>query len=190
MIRDGFKEIEMLGRHLDDIISELLEARLREQNVYCIFNGYILYSDTISEDDAYLAIYDCTKEEKEEQDRIKADLRKKYIAKNKRENKAHEAKIPQLTKEYIEKAKEILDPQYMASWIECVPIRLKDLYKGMELQATLDLVKLLNNDRPFDEVKEALRNQSHSGMSEYLVKLMLIEFCNRGNQFRDYLEGE
>ena len=89
-------------------------------------------------------------------------------------------------KEWIEKGKEILDEKYHETWAKCVPVRLSDLYEGMELGATLDIVKELNAGYELKTVKKIIEGQGHSGMSFDLVCLMVKAFCDRGSEFVSY----
>jgi hypothetical protein len=93
-----------------------------------------------------------------------------------------------MTQIWIEKGNQILDEKYRELWAKCVPIRLGDLYKGMELQMCLDIVLELNNGCSLDEAKSIIENQSHSGMSFSLVCSMIKSFCNRGEEFVNYLK--
>lgn len=95
--------------------------------------------------------------------------------------------IPELIKEWIEKGNVILDKKYHEKWAECVPIRLNDLYQGMELGATLDIVKELNSGCTLDIAKGIIDGQGHSGMSFRLVCSMVKSFCDRGTEFVSYV---
>ena len=105
--------------------------------------------------------------------------------KNNKMNKYKEA-IPELTKEWIEKGNTILDEKYRELWAKCVPIRLGDLYQGMELGNCLEIVEQLNNGKTVEEVKPLIENQGHSGMSFSLVCSMVKSFCDRGEEFVNY----
>lgn len=102
------------------------------------------------------------------------------------EEKRHKEAIPELTKEWVEKGKAILDEKYLETWNKCVPIRLGDLYRGMELGATLDIVKELNAGCELQKAKEIIESQGHSGMSFGLVCSMVKSFCDRGQEFVNY----
>jgi hypothetical protein len=91
-----------------------------------------------------------------------------------------------LTKEWIEKGNAILDEKYHETWAKCVPIRLSDLYQGMELGNCLEIVEQLNNGKTVEEVKPLIENQGHSGMSFGLVCSMIKSFCDRGEEFVNY----
>ena len=106
----------------------------------------------------------------------------------KRKRAEHEAKIPELTKEWIDKGHKILDEQYWSEWDRCVPIRLNDLYKGMELGACLDIIETLNNNCSLDNAKTVIESQGHSVMSFGLVCAMVKSFCNRGEEFVNYVK--
>jgi len=163
-------------------IAEAIEELKKYKDlVYLEFNGQKLYSDTDDINSAYLKVTGKTKEEVEEAQRLSNE---KYEA----EKRQHEEAIPELTKEWIEKGKQILDEQYHKDWIKCVPIRLEDLYRGMELGMCLDIVRELNDGCSLDRAKEIIESQGHSGMSFGLVCSMIRSFCDRGLEFVNYVK--
>ena len=89
-------------------------------------------------------------------------------------------------KVWIEEGKEVLSKDKWDVWEEIVPIRLKDLYRGMELRCCLDIVKVLNNGT-LEEAKILIEKQNHSGMSFGLVCSMVREFSPRGIEFVDFV---
>lgn len=99
----------------------------------------------------------------------------------------HKEAIPELTKEWIKKGNIILAKKYHELWAKCVPVRLSDLYQGMELGMCLDIVKELNKKCSFDEAKVIIESQDHSGMSFGLVCSMVATFCDRGRKFVEYV---
>lgn len=107
----------------------------------------------------------------------------------KEEERKHKEAIPELTKEWIEKGKTTLDEKYHETWERCVPIRLGDLYRGMELGATLDIVKELNAGCELEVAKNIIEGQGHSGMSFGLVCSMVKSFCDRGKEFFNYVRS-
>ena len=169
------------GCTLDLAVMELLEYKERGELVCGDFNGHTLYSDTVTMDGAYLEVTGVTKEEF---DRHQEEDRQRWM----RDEEEHKARIPELTREWITKGHEILDEKYWEKWDECVPIRLDDLYKGMELGDCLDIVKALNDGCDLDTAKKIIHNQDHSGMSFGLVRAMVQAFCDRGNEFADYVK--
>jgi hypothetical protein len=164
---------------LGDISSAINELKRNKDLVCGSFNGQMLYSDIDDIDTAYKKIIGKTKaefdaERKAENDRYKEEERK------------HKEAIPELTKEWIEKGKAILAEKYHETWIECVPIRLGDLYRGMELSNCLTIVKELNAGCELATAKTIIEEQGHSGMSFGLVCSMVKSFCDRGAEFASY----
>ena len=177
------RKIEFGFGNIESAIKELTRYKERGELVYGEFNGQKLYSDTDDLDSAYKKITGKTKAEFDEAERIRNE---EYKA----EEKRHKEAIPELTKEWIEKGKAILDEKYHELWIKCVPIRLSDLYRGMELGATLDIVKELNAGCDIQKAKEIIESQGHSGMSFGLVCSMVKSFCDRGSEFVGYARSE
>lgn len=159
-----------------DLDSAVKELKSHNELVYGEFNGQKLYSDIDDLDSAYKKVTGKTKAEFDE-------LERKRDEEYQLELKKHKESIPELTKEWIEKGKAILDKKYHDNWYQIVPIRLRDLYMGMELKATLDIVKKLNSGCALEEAKAIIDGQGHSGMSFSLVCLMVEAFCDRGAEF-------
>lgn len=177
-----YKKIELeCGGNIESAIKLLNEHKAKNELVFINFNGYELYSDIDDLDSAYVKVTGKTKEQFDEYQRLRYD---KY----EEEKRKREESIPELTKKWINKGNEILDKEYHELWNKCVPIRLSDLYRGMELGACLDIVKELNNNCSFDEAKDIINNQGHSGMSYSLVSSMVKAFCKRGNEFINYIK--
>lgn len=81
------------------------------------------------------------------------------------------------------KGKNILDTEFIEEWYKIVPIRASDLYHGMELDASLEIIKALNDGKPFEKAIEIIEGQDHSGMSYSLVCAMVEKFSKRGASF-------
>lgn len=179
---NNYREIEFLGGcSIEDAVLELLEHKGRGELVCGSFNGHMLYSDKVTVDGAYMEILGMTKAEHERKQR---EWRENYD----RELKEHEAQIPTLTEKWIEEGHKVLDEKYWTKWDECVPIRLGDLYRGMELKCCLDIVKPLNDGCSLSEAKSIIEDQNHSGMSFSLVRAMVNAFCDRGKEFAEYVD--
>lgn len=173
----NYREIEFLaGQSLETAIKELKEHK----DLVCgSFNGQMLYSDIDDLDSAFKKVTGRTKSE------FDAECEKEHLEYEERKRKHKEA-IPELTKEWIEKGNAILAEKYRETWAKCVPIRLSDLYEGMELGATLDIVKELNAGCKLETAKDIIDGQGHSGMSFGLVCSMVGSFCDRGSEFAIY----
>ena len=173
------RKIEFGFGNIESAVKELSQYKERGELVYGEFNGQKLYSDTDDLDSAYKKVTGLTKSEFDEAERKRNE---EYEA----EKRKHEESIPELTKEWIEKGNNILDKKYHETWAKCVPIRLSDLYRGMELGATLDIVKELNAGCELQKAKDIIEGQGHSGMSFGLVCSMVKSFCDRGSEFVRY----
>jgi len=177
----NYRKIEFgAGDSIERAMQDLARFKERGELVYGEFNGQKLYSDIDDVDTAYKKITG----------KIKAEFDAERKAENdryKEEQQKHKDSMPELTKEWIEKGNAILDEKYHEKWAKCVPIRLDDLYQGMELGATLDIVKELNAGCELDVAKGIIEGQGHSGMSFGLVCSMVKSFCDRGTEFVSYV---
>lgn len=169
------------GSDVEEAVNKLLKYKDKGILACGNFNHVTLYSDTVTMDDAYIEIVGETKAELDKKQR---EWRENY----EKEKREHQERIPELSKMWIKKGKEILTEDKLEYWNKIVPIRLGDLYEGMELGCCLDIVKILNNNGTFDEAKQEIENQGHSGMSHGLVCSMVKEFCVRGSKFVDYIQ--
>lgn len=149
---------------------------------FCEFNGkQLLSTDTI--DEAYEKVVGKTKAEF---DKEQEEWHNNY----ERELAEHKAKIPQLTEEYRKKARGLILDEALYFWDKIVPIRLDDIYRGIELQHTLDLCAIMRDESlTYDErLKKAYKcfmDEGHSGMSANLVASMLRKFCSNGEDLAD-----
>lgn len=162
------------GESIESAVRTLNKYKLKGVLVCGTFNGATLYSDVDDLNSAYKKITGKTKDEFD-----------KYLQE---EDRRHKEAIPSLTKEWIEKGNEILDKEYHEKWAKCVPIRLGDLYRGMELGACLDIVRELNNGCDLSVAKSIIDEQGHSGMSYGLVCSMVRSFSKRGDEFINFVK--
>lgn len=174
-----YEEIEFDGGV--NIESAIEELKKYTYPVCGLFNGKMLYSDVDDVNSAYVKITGKTKAESDAE-------QQKWHDEYKRKQKEHEENIPKLTEEWIDKGKLILNEKYIDLWIKCVPIRLSDLYHGMELGACLEIVEQLNAGCELETAREIIEKQGHSGMSFNLVRSMVKSFCDRGNEFADFVK--
>ena len=175
-----YRKIEFgVGDSIERAMKDLARFKKRGELVYGEFNGHKLYSDVDDLDSAFKKVTDMTKAE------FDAEREKEHFEYGERKRKHKEA-IPELTKEWVEKGNEILAEKYHETWAKCVPIRLSGLYEGMELGATLEIVKELNAGCELEVAKGIIEGQGHSGMSFGLVCSMVKSFCDRGSEFASY----
>lgn len=175
-----YQETEFsVGWGIENAVEHLLMFKKAGILMCGSFNGRMLYSDTVTMDSAYLEI---TGKTKQEFDKAQEERRETYI----REEKEFQDHIPQLCKDFMLRGREVLTEDKWKYWDEIVPIRLKDLYHGMELGNTLDIILSLN-EGDFDKAKEKFNEQGHSGMSASLVFVMVEEFSDKGKEFRKFM---
>lgn len=178
------KEIEF---YAGDTIDTAWKKLLRESadcgdTCFGMFNDKEIRStDTL--DEAYVKVLGKTKAEFD-------DAVKKEREEYERKKKEHEDNIPNLVPEYCEKARGVILEDQYEFWDKIVPIRLRDLYRGMELDATLDLCKIMRDesvgyDERIRKAYDTFMGQGHSGMSASLVASMLKAFCPDGEDLAD-----
>ncbi|WP_226035686.1 hypothetical protein [Aquibacillus saliphilus] len=166
------------GSTIEGAVRELLTYKENGYLAFGEFNGFKLYSDTVTVDGAYKEIIGKTKSEF---DKSQQEWRERMD----REDEKHKESIPELSKEWMRKGRRILSEDKWEYWDKIVPVRLGDLYHGMELGNCLDLVETLKTGT-LDDAKEKIENQGHSGMSFGLVCSMVREFSDRGTEFVEY----
>lgn len=177
-------EVEFLpGSTIDDNMSEMKQMALEYDAVItCSFNGKMLNS-TMSIDEAYeLVTGRSEKEFEDDMERYKGEIKKA--------EEKHRAEIPFKTEQMRLEARGIIREEKLSKWDEIVPIRLDDLYHGMELGFTLTLVKMLDIDNgSLKEAEKEFYRQGHSGTSAHLMFAMMNEFCIRGQEFVEHLKN-
>ena len=179
------KEVKLFGGTIDSCLRNLREMAAAEKSgevLKAVFNDTYLLS-TDSDDDAYLRI---TGKTKAEFDKQISKIREEWKA----ARKAHEARIPELTEHYRKAARGVIIESELEHWNEVVPIRLSDIYRGMELNQVLDCSRVMQDDTLSREerLRKAYKifdDAGHSGMSAWLTMAMLRRFCPDGNELAD-----
>lgn len=133
------------------------------------FNGHKLTSED-SVDDAYLRITGLTKEQSDAEDKR---LQEEY---DKREQEWKDS-MPSRIEPCRQMARGIIREDQYDFWDEIVPIRLGDMYHGMELDACLEILKEWNESKSFFKCHQLLLEQGHSGWSHGLVLKMVQKFA-------------
>lgn len=179
------KKVKIYGGTIDSCLKELRKMAAAEKSGEVLkadFNDkYLLSTDT--DDDAYQRLLGMTKAEHEEKMR-------KWREEREAAQKAYEARVPELTERYRKEARGIIIESELEYWDKIVPIRLGDLYRGMELQQVLDCAKVMRDETLSreDRLRKAYRifnDAGHSGMSAALTMAMLRRFSPDGNELAD-----
>lgn len=153
--------------------------------VFGVFNGVeILHTDTPDE----LSVKVTGKTVSEREAAMKA-----WQDEYNRKEREHKARIPELIEHYKEKARGIIPEDKLELWDEIVPIRLRDLYHGMELDEWLKMVSALNEseltkEERFQLAKDIFEDAGHSGMSGSLVLSGMREFHPDGIEFVKFMK--
>lgn len=167
------------GVDLKTVVEDLLKYREEGKLVYTVFNTHKLYSDTVELESAYKQVTGKTYTEFKE-------MLERTIEENKERRRKYEEEMPKLIEYYQKRGKEVLDEKYIEEWNRVVPIRLDDLYEGMELKNSLEIIEMLNSGCTEKEAKDKMYEQGHSGMSYRLTLAIIDNFCDRGNDFKEY----
>lgn len=171
------------GENIESAMSMLYKEADKTHQVCCgKFNCETLLS-TDSIDDAYKKVTGKTKAEHDEYER-------KWREEYERREAEHKAKIPALTEEYKQKARGLVLDSELEYWDKIVPIRLGDLYHGMELGQTLDICAIMRDEKlTYDErLHKAYKlfiDSGHSGCSANLTANMIKRFCPDGADVAD-----
>ena len=176
----NYREVEFdCGINIKSAMEYLYRISATDNYKYCgSFNGHTLNSD-MTLDEAYT---ECLGMSYKDWIRYQEHQRKELIEKEEK----HKKEIPELTDYYIEEGHKVLSEDKWKLWDECVPIRLNDLYEGMELGCCLDIIKRIEEESIAAGI-ETMKNQGHSGMSWGLMKSMIKTFCDCGDEFLEQL---
>lgn len=182
-LKKQYKEIQLPAlRYLSQAIEYVrtINPNIIGTNlVYAMFNGHPIYSDNLDVDEIYSRVCNNTGNKQKE---IELDYEKA--------EKEFQKKIPTLAKKYNALAKGVIADDKLDQWYEIVPVRLRDLYHGMELDATLEIIKELNkatdSNNHFAEAKNIFDKQDHSSLSYGLMCAMLNMFAPNGVEFVKY----
>lgn len=108
-----YKHLNFIGYDIESTVENLLKAKEKGELISTDFNGCALYSDTVTLDSAYKEI---TGKTKAEFDKANQEWRDEYN----RKEEEHKTKIPELSREWMEKGREVLKPEKWALWDKCV----------------------------------------------------------------------
>lgn len=95
------------------------------------------------------------------------------------EEAAYRESIPEATEKWIKWGEENLKPEVLDMWKECVPIRLDDLYHGMELDCFQKVFAAYQEDKSIENIRKVLDDQNHSGMSYGLMCSLIYSFLDK-----------
>lgn len=178
------KKIEFYaGCSIDKAYETLLnEAKTCGEGCFGTFNGKEIRS-TETLDEVYTKL---TGKTKAEFDQAQKEWKENYD----RELAEHEEKIPENTEKYRQEARGLVLDSELEYWDKIVPIRLGDLYRGMELRNTLDICRIMRDEsvkypKRLKMAYKVFMDEGHSCMSANLTASMIKRFCPHGEDVAD-----
>lgn len=177
---NGYLELHFVcGTTIEEAVNELLQHKESGQLAYGDFNGRLLYSDTVTLDSAYQEITGQTK--------LEFDMeRQKEKDEYEKNRNIFLENLNKSIMKWKKKGYEILTEDKWPIWDNIVCVRAKDIYEGMELDASLDIIKILK-DSSFEKANEKLDSQGHSGMSYAIVCSIIKDCADNGKEFIKFL---
>lgn len=145
------------------------------------FNGKVLASD-MTLDECYMKVTGKTKAE------FDAET-KRQVEEYERKEREHKEHIPAIVEKYKEEAKGLIKEEEWDYFLKVLPIRVGDLYHGIEIQNMLEIINVLKENKDderkaLDAAGKVFDEQGHSGMSAGLVAQLVRKFSPWfGNEF-------
>lgn len=85
---------------------------------------------------------------------------------------------------WIEEGQSLVLPEKRKAWKKYVVKSYKDkTYHGVEIDRALEIMQALEDGASIEQAKAILGSQGHSGLSEVIVRNLLVEFSSRGPEF-------
>lgn len=167
----------------DKAVHLLLLKKEEGESCFINFNWKKIYSiDTNSLDDAYLQYYWKTKVQVE-MEREKAH--QEYEAREKRKELEAIDKIPW----WIEEGKKYIDDPKWWDWEKYVNSSDRKWYHGMDVDSTLELLKMIDNWESWEDIQKAFDDQGHSGSSYSVVRNCVVYFSKKWQEANKKLWG-
>ena len=107
-----------------------------------------------------------------------------------KERKAAEEKAKERIPSWIERGQALIFPERYEKWEQCVQDSVKHLYYGMDLDAALEIMEVLDKGASIEEAKKILDDQNHSGMSDEIVRSIIFHFSSKGPEFWEATSSE
>lgn len=175
----------------DETIQSFLHYVNDGENCYCKLNWKKVYSiDLINmskkqgcdlEEAFYLVFYWKTKIEQEKE-------RAKYEQERKLERKQKEMEAIEKIPWWIEEGKKYVDESKREDWENYVKSSARDMYHWMDIDDTLELLKLIDAWESWDKVQKAFDAQDHSNFSYSVVFNRVVYFSKKWEEARKNLK--
>lgn len=172
------RELEVkLGDNLETIVSALLEAKANGESVFCSFNGYLLYFDTVTMDSVFFEIVKKTE--------VEFDIEfQKYVKMLKMKHLSQKS-LQEIYTDCIQRGNKILFSERRSEWEKCVLARIQDGYQGKELYCALDIMEALENGVTIAEAYRLLESYDLPQHLFYIIRNIVFHFSSRGHEFME-----
>lgn len=169
---------------LDDVVIRLEKLRRQGKLYYFInFNGVKLYSLDVTMDKAYKEYMGCTKKQYlRGQEKLKKEAEKF----EKEADEYAERELPN----WIEEGKKYIYPAKHKKWKKTCIASKEGMYKGLPVEDALVIMRMLDEEKPFKNIKEKMNEQGHSGMTYSLTANILLDYAKKGPDLYRYLYGD
>ncbi len=169
------------GQSLDEIVIKL--ERLRRQgklNYYANWNGIKLYSLDVTMDSAFKKCLTCSKKtclrrEKRGFEDAEATIKK-------REKEAQE-KLPT----WIEEGKKYIHPEKFEIWEKTCIASANGFYNGLGVEKALEIMVMLENKVELPKIKQKIKDDGHSGMTESITMNLVLFYAKRGPALYNFM---
>lgn len=169
------------GDSLEKLVLQLENLR-RQGKINCFvnFNGTKLYSIDVTMDSAYKECLGCT--------------RKTWLKKEKKWSEDYETATAKWKKEaednlplWIEEGKKYTHPAKWENWEKtCVSSANGDYY-GLEVRDALVIMKMIEDGIPFEDIKNKIKKDGHSGMTYSGMMNIILYYAKRGPAFYNFM---
>lgn len=169
------------GDSLDKLVLQLENLR-RQGKINCFvnFNGTKLYSIDVTMDSAYKECLGCTRKTWLKKEKKWAE---DYKTKTEKWKKEAEEKLPL----WIEEGKKYTHPAKFENWEKtCISSANNDYY-GLEVRDALEIMKMIEDGIPFEDIKKVIEKQGHSGMTYSGMMNIILYYAKRGPAFYNFM---
>ncbi len=165
------------GTQIGEAFSILQNYKNHNVDACTEFNGTTITTD-MSLDELYKSITGKTIDEWE---KYKKERREKEEA-EREERKKHNSEIISY---WVNEGKNFVTKN-IDEWEECVKARVDDLYNGAELRCLSEVAHNIDS-KNFEEAKNTIEEQNHSGWSYNLMMSLIYTFLAQGEAYLKYI---
>lgn len=168
------KKIEFTDKdNIESIVYTLLAHKARGEKVYTEYLGHILYSDTVTMENAYKEINDNSNYARRVDVYLDNEKRRKVLEEDARE------KIP----EWLSKGNELISKDKHKKWKDVIMTRSMDLYHGCDLDVFLNIMKDIEDNKDMATIVDNYILLGYSPTFKAFVNSLITDFCEKKDLF-------